>query len=178
MFVSGFNKGLEKIEATLKWDPNPAGSPPHDLDLVAATFSADDPHGDPAYLVHFDSRAPDGTITLHRDSRDGRGFGADEAMTLELERLAESYGRVVLGVAIQQTAGRLTFGDVAAPSVHLAEDGTELLQDEFAGVADATAATVAEFLRDESGAWSLRKLMRGFDTDPETFAHRMGRAGD
>lgn len=175
--MSGLNKGLTKVEVTLKWDPSPAGSAEHDLDLIAATYPADDPHGDPAYLVHFDSRAPDGTITLHRDSRDGQGFGPDEAMTLELDRLAESYGRVVLGVAIQQSDGRLTFGEVAATSVHLLAHNDELAQDDFAGVADATAAAVAEFVRDESGAWSLGMLMRGFDADPETFAHRMGQAG-
>jgi tellurium resistance protein TerD len=174
--VSGLNKGLTKVEVTLKWDPSPAGSAPHDLDLIAATYPADDPHGDPAYLVHFDSRAPDGTITLHRDSPDGQGFGPDEAMTLELDRLSESYGRVVVGVVIQQSSGRLVFGDVASTSVHLLQHGDELAQNDFAGVADATAATVAEFLRDESGAWSLHMLVRGFDGDPETFAQRMGRA--
>ncbi|MER6416677.1 acyl-CoA carboxylase subunit epsilon, partial [Streptomyces humidus] len=30
------------------------------------TYLADDPHGDPAYVVHFDSRSPDGTIYLNR----------------------------------------------------------------------------------------------------------------
>ncbi|WP_167538231.1 TerD family protein, partial [Streptomyces caniferus] len=85
--MSTFNKGIEKVEVTLKWDPSPLGTPDNDLDIVAATYTADAPHGDPAYLVHFDSRSPDGTITLNRDSRTGQGFGFDEIMTLELDRL-------------------------------------------------------------------------------------------
>ncbi|BCK68101.1 hypothetical protein Srufu_020540 [Streptomyces libani subsp. rufus] len=95
--MSTLSKGIEKVEVTLKWDPSPLGTPDNDLDIVAATYTADAPHGEPAYLVHFDSRSPDGTITLNRDSRTGQGFGFDEIMTLELDRLAETYTRVIVG---------------------------------------------------------------------------------
>ncbi|OEV09161.1 TerD family protein [Streptomyces nanshensis] len=173
--MSSLSKGLDKVEVTLKWDPSPMGAPTHDLDLVAATYTGADPYGDPAYLVHFDSRSPDGTITLNRDSRDGQGFGPDEAMTLELERLSPDYVRVVVGVAIQQGGGRITFGDVASTLVELAEGYDKLAEDDFAGVAGATAATVAEFVRTEAGAWELREGVTGFDTEPEFFAQEMGR---
>ncbi len=103
--MNGLNKGIRKVEIALRWDPSPAGQPPTDLDLVAATYPADDPYGDPAYVVHFDSRSPDGTIYLNRDSKDGKGFGWDEVMTLELDRLDARYARVVVGVVIQQRAG-------------------------------------------------------------------------
>ncbi|OEU88240.1 TerD-family protein [Streptomyces abyssalis] len=173
--MSSLSKGLEKVEVTLKWDPSPMGAPVHDLDLVAATYTGDDPHGDPDYLVHFDSRSPDGTITLSRDSRTGQGFGPDEAMTLELERLAPSYARVVVGVAIQQGGGRTTFGDVSNTLVEISEGYTKLAADDFAGVAASTAATVAEFVRTDGGAWELRNKVTGFDTEPESFAREMGR---
>lgn len=169
------SKGLEKVGVTLKWDPSPMGAPPHDLDLVAATYSAGDPYGKPAYLVTFDSRSPDGTITLDRDSRTGQGFGPDEAMTLELQRLSEDYVRVVVGVVIQQGDGRTTFGDVANTAVEVCEGYTQLSEDDFAGVGAATAATVAEFARGESGEWQLNEGVRGFDVQPEEFADVMGR---
>lgn len=176
--ATGLNKGLDKIEVTLKWDPSPAGAPDHDLDLIAATYQADDPHGTPAYLVHFDSRlSPDGTITLNRDSRTGQGFGPDEAMSLELDRLAESYTRVLVGVLIQQHAGRVTFGDVANSSVHITEGESPLAENDFAALSGFTAATVAEFVRAETGEWTHRDTVQGFDADPEGFAERMGRAG-
>ena len=73
---------------------------------MAGTYRATDPYGAPAYLVHFDSRSPDGTINLNRDSRTGQGLGTDESMTLELERLSSEYARVVVGITIQQGAGR------------------------------------------------------------------------
>lgn len=151
--MSTLNKGIEKVEVTLKWDPSPIGTPDNDLDIVAATYPADAPHGDPAYLVAFDSRSPDGTITLNRDSRTGQGFGADEIMTLELDRLSETYARVLVGVAIQQGEGRKVFGDVANTAVRIREGYTDLAEDDFASVAGATAATVAEFTRDETGKW-------------------------
>lgn len=173
--MGSFNKGLEKVTVELKWDPSPAGAPDHDLDLVAATYPADAPYGDPGYLVHFDSRSPDGTITLNRDSRTGQGLGIDESMTLELARLAPAYGRVVVGVAIQQNRGRVTFGEVANPSVRVVEDHTELARDDFARVPQATAVAVAEFTRDSSGAWTFRQLSHGFDTDPNGFTRQMGR---
>jgi tellurium resistance protein TerD len=173
--VSSLNKGLEKVEVTLKWDPSPMGAPVHDLDLVAGTYTADDPYGEPAYLVHFDSRSPDGTITLDRDSRTGQGFGPDEAMTLELQRLSETYGRVIVGVVIQQSAGRLTFGDVANTEVSVTEGYTGLADDDFAGVAGSTAAVVAEFTRTDAGAWELQAGVRGFDSEPEEFQRVMGR---
>ncbi|MEU0846188.1 TerD family protein [Streptomyces sp. NPDC005962] len=173
--MSGLSKGLGKIEVALKWDPSPSGEPANDLDIVAGTYLATDPYGDPAYLVHFDSRSPDGTIYLNRDSRTGQGLGTDEAMTLEFERLSEEYSRVVVGVAIQQSAGPKTFGDVRNASVRIVEGYTELLEGDFTAVPGATAATVAEFTRDESGEWGIHGVTRGFAVDPETFTDVMGK---
>ncbi|WP_411145080.1 TerD family protein [Streptomyces sp. x-80] len=172
--MSTLNKGIEKVEVTLKWDPSPLGTPANDLDIIAATYPAGAPHGEPSYLVHFDSRSPDGTITLNRDSRTGQGFGSDEVMTLELDRLSETYTRVVVGVAIQQGEGRKVFGDVANTEVLVREDRTDLAANDFSGVADATAATVAEFSRDDTGAWRFHATLRGFDADPHTFTSLMG----
>ncbi|MEU5212936.1 TerD family protein [Streptomyces sp. NPDC020742] len=172
--MSTLNKGIEKAEVTLKWDPSPLGTPDNDLDIIAATYTVNAPHGDPAYLVHFDSRSPDGTITLNRDSRNGQGFGFDEIMTLELDRLSETYTRVIVGVAIQQGAGRKVFGDIANTAVVIREGYTELASSDFTGVAGSTAATVAEFARDEAGNWRFHTSVRGFDADPEVFARTMG----
>ncbi|MET9482587.1 TerD family protein [Streptomyces sp. NPDC006638] len=172
--MSGFNKGVSKVEVTLKWNPSALGEADHDLDIVAATYTAADPTGKPVYLVHFGSRSPDGTITLNRDSRTGQGFGTDEEMTLELDRMSASLGRVVVGVAIQQHHRRRTFADIASPEIRFAEGYTELLEHTFTEVADSTAATVAEFLRTPSGAWEFQPSLKGFDADPEHFATIMG----
>ncbi|MEV5884952.1 TerD family protein [Streptomyces sp. NPDC052020] len=172
--MNGLSKGIGKVEIALKWDPSPAGQPPVDLDIVAATYPAGEPYGDPAYVVHFDSRSPDGTIYLDRDSRDGKGFGFDEVMTLELNRLDARYARVVAGVVIQQRPGRRTFADVPRPGLRIREGYTELAQDDFAGVLGATAASVAEFVRDATGVWEFRGGVHGFDGDPATFTGTMG----
>lgn len=173
--MSSLNKGIGKVEVTLKWQPSPMGEPDHDLDIIAATYPADDPYGAPAYLVHFDSRSPDGTITLNRDSKTGQGFGFDEVMTLEFDRLAESYGRVVVGVAIQQTEARTTFGDVSQTGLRIREGYHDLAENDFTVVSGATAATVAEFTRQSSTEWEFREFVHGFDADPEEFARQMGR---
>lgn len=171
---SSLNRGVEKVEVTLKWDPSPLGKPPHDLDIVAATYTADTPGNRPAYLVHFDSRSPDGTIILERQSRTGQGFGSDEVMTLELDRLSSDYVRVVVGVVIQQREGRRTFGDISGPSIRVLEGLAELTTSDFTEVAAATAATIAEFSRNESGTWDFRPAVRGFDADPQEFTEQMG----
>ncbi|WP_351229259.1 TerD family protein [Streptomyces sp. NPDC002133] len=168
------SKGLRKVQVTLKWDPSPIGAPAIDLDIVAATYGVGDPHGKPAYLVHFGSRSPDGTITLNRDSRTGQGLGADEVMTLELDRLADGYARVVVGVVIQQRGRGLTFSDIRNTGVRILEGPVELANEDLAGVPEASAATVAEFTRDGSGAWQLRPAVRGFAADPAEFAELMG----
>ncbi|MGW6461513.1 TerD family protein [Streptomyces sp. NPDC055078] len=172
--MSSLSKGVRKVEVSLRWDPSPLGAAPHDLDIVAATYAADTPQGAPAYVVHFDSRSPDGTITLTRDSKTGQGFGADEVLTLEFDRLAAVYGRVLVGVVIQQRDGRLAFGDVANTLVRVAEGHTELWKDDFSGVAGATAAVVAEFSRDDTGVWRFHETIRGFDADPQAFLALMG----
>jgi stress response protein SCP2 len=174
--VNGFSKGIRKVEVALKWDPSPAGQPPIDLDIVAAPYTANDPYGAPAYLVHFDSRSPDGTIFLNRDSKDGKGFGWDEVMTLELDRLDGRYARVVVGIVIQQRQADRTFVNVLSPSVRIREGYNVLAQDDFGSVLGATAATVAEFVRDESGGWTFRPGVYGFEDDPATFTRHMGRA--
>jgi tellurium resistance protein TerD len=143
---------------------------------VAAVYSASDPHGTPAYLVHFGSRSPDGTITLNRDSKTGQGFGYDEVMTLELDRLNESYVRVVLGVAIQQATGDLTFAQTINASVRLREGHTDLAHFDFTTIPRCTSAVLAEFTRDGTRTWQLRPAFKGFELNPAEFALAMGAA--
>jgi stress response protein SCP2 len=173
--VNGLNKGIRKAEVALKWDPSPTGQPPTDLDIVAATYVAGDPYGEPAYVVHFDSRSPDGTIYLNRDSKDGKGFGWDEVMTLELDRLDGRYARVVVGVVIQQRSAHRTFVGVLNPGLRIREGYTVLAEDDFGDVLGATAATVGEFVRDASGSWNFQPGVHGFEDDPATFSRTMGR---
>nr|WP_093508001.1 TerD family protein [Streptomyces sp. Ag109_O5-10] len=175
--MSGFSKALRKVEVAVKWDPSPSGQPPTDLDVVAGTFTTADPYGAPAYLVHFDSRSPDGTIFLNRDSQDGKGFGWDEVMTLELERLDSRYARVVVGVVIQQRVTHRTFVNVLNPAVRVREGYNVLAEDDFGSVLGATAATVAEFVRDGAGDWSFRPGLHGFEDDPVVFSREMGGLG-
>jgi stress response protein SCP2 len=173
--VSGGDQGLGKVEVRLRWDPSPYGEPPRHLDIIAATYSVDDLQGRPAYVVHYDSRSPDGTVNMSRHSQTGMGFGFVEVMVLEFQRLSSVYGRVVVGVAIHQDGGPRTFGDISNAGVVVVEGYRQLLANDFASVADATAATVAEFTRTASGEWELNEMIRGFDSDPVLFTVEMGR---
>ncbi|WP_416982229.1 TerD family protein [Streptomyces sp. T028] len=174
--MSSDGNGLGKVEVRLKWDPSPWNQPPHHLDIIATTYSADAPYGRPVYVVHFDSRSPDGTINMSRHSQTGQGFGYVEVMTLELDRLASSFARVVVGVAIHQNSGLKTFGDISNAGVLVVEGYKELLQDDFAQVSESTAATVAEFTRHATGGWEFHRMVRGFDSDPVVFTAVMGNA--
>ena len=97
-------------------------------------------------------------------------------MTLELDRLAATYARVVVGVAIQQHGGAegvRRHREHRGPhprGIH--GPGAERL---LRASPACTAATVAEFARDGSGAWSFREIVRGFDADPTSFAAADGR---
>jgi tellurium resistance protein TerD len=95
-------------------------------------------------------------------------------MVLEFERLSAVYGRLVVGVAIHQSGGPRVFGDISNAGVLVVEGYRQLLVDDFAGVADATATTVAEFTRDADGAWHMHEMIRGFDSDPVLFTAEMG----
>ena len=170
------SNGLGKVEVRLKWDPSPLGEPPRHLDIIAATYSADAPYGRPVYVVHYESRSPDGTINMSRHSETGMGFGFVEVMVLDFDRLPSALGRGVVGVAIHQDGGPRTFGDLSNAGVLIVEKYTELLKDDFTRVADATAATVAEFTRDDYGAWHEHEMIRGFDSDPVVFMAEMGSA--
>ncbi|MEU3254388.1 TerD family protein [Streptomyces sp. NPDC006997] len=172
--MNGLIKGIHKAEIALKWDPSPAGQPPTDLDIIAAPYLASDPYGDPVHVVHFDSRSPDGTIHLNRDSKDGKGFGWDEVMTVELDRIDARYTRVVVGVVIQQRPGTRTFVSVINPALRIREGYTDLATDDFGAVLGATAATVAEFIREDTGAWDFHPGVHGFEDDPVSFAQLMG----
>ncbi len=166
--------GLGKVEVRLKWDPSPVGESPRHLDIVAATYSVDDPFGRPVYLVHYDSRSPDGTINMSRHSQTGQGFGFVEVMSLEFDRLSSAYARVVVGVVIHQEPVPRTFGDMSNAGILIVEGYQELLTDDFSGVADARATTLAEFTREDSGHWKLHEMIRGSDSDPVGFMSEMG----
>jgi stress response protein SCP2 len=172
--VSSGGKGLETVKVKLRWDPSPLGEPPRHLDIIAATYSTDAPYGRPVYVVHYDSRSPDGTINMPRNSQTGQGFGFVEEMVLEFDRLASSYARVVVGVVIHQDHGPRTFGDMSNAGVVILEKYTELLADDFTHLAGSTAATIAEFTRNSSGKWELHEMIRGFDSDPVVFTAEMG----
>ncbi len=174
--MGSVSRGLGKAEVKLKWDPSAWNQPPHHLDIIATTYSSDDPYGQPVYVVHFDSRSPDGTINMSRHSQTGQGFGFVEAMMLEFDRLAPSFARVVVGVAIHQNSGPKTFGDLSNAGVLVLDGYAELLKDDFAQVAGSTATTVAEFTKDASGRWEFHEMIRGFDCDPMVFAVEMGNA--
>ncbi|MEU9286682.1 TerD family protein [Streptomyces sp. NPDC048275] len=176
--MNGLNKGIRKVELAMKWDPSPVGEPATDLDIIAATYLGSDPYGKPAYVVHFDSRSPDGTMYLNRDSKDGKGFGWDEVMTLELNRLDSRYTRVVVGVLIQQGAGHRTFVGVPNPALRMREGYTVLAEEDFGDVLAATAATVGEFVRDDSGEWTFHPGIHGYDTDLAAFPQVMGSRHD
>ncbi|RSS70749.1 TerD family protein [Streptomyces sp. WAC06614] len=171
--MTGIRKGLTRVEVALRWDPSPAGTPAHDLDLVAAVLPAADPYGEPAYLVHFGRRSPDGTVTLDRDSRTGQGFGFDEVLKLELDRMDAALGRVVVGVLIQDDARTKSFGDIGGTAVRIRAGYDDLVLDDLAGASGAGAAVVAEFTREEAGTWTLRPGVRGFDAGPEEFLRLM-----
>lgn len=174
--MSGDSQGVGKAEVRLKWDPSPWNQPPHHLDIIATTYSTHAPYGRPVYVVHFESRSPDGTINMSRHSQTGQGFGYVEVMTLELDRLASSFARVVVGVAIHQNSGPKTFGDISNAGVLVVDGYKELLKDNFAQVSGSTAMTVAEFTRGASGAWAFHEMVRGFDSDPVIFTAEMGSA--
>ncbi|MGX1672577.1 TerD family protein [Streptomyces sp. NPDC055400] len=169
--------GVHKPEVRLRWDPSPLGEAPRHLDIVAATYATHAPYGAPVYVVHSESRSPDGTINMTRHSETGQGFGFVEVMVLELDRLASSYGRVVVGVVIHQDGGRRTFGDIAHAGAVIVEKYSELMLDDFTGVSAATAATLGEFTRDATGQWELHARVQGFDSDPIEFPRQMGASG-
>ncbi|MEV5606383.1 TerD family protein [Streptomyces sp. NPDC052299] len=176
--MTGIGTGLRKPEVKLKWDPSSWTEPARHLDIVAATYTQDTPHDTPANVVHTESRSPDGTITMLRHSETGLGLGFVEIMQLDLDRMHPSYGRIVVGVVIHQAAGRRIFGDITHAGVVIVDGYTELLADDFAQVADATAATVAEFVRDRDGQWQLHERVQGFDSDPTSFPYEMGKNTD
>ena len=80
----------------------------------------------------------------------------------------------MVGVAIHQRDGARPSGPVPRTEVVVAEGYAQLLSDDFAQVAGASAATVAEFTRDAAAQWHMRKALQGFDSDPVSFAAKMG----
>lgn len=102
-----------------------------------------------------------GVLTRSYQGQTGQGFGCIEVMVLEPDCLAPAYGRVVVGVVIHQDGGRRTFGDIHNAGLLVVQRYTELLADDFSGVADSTATTVPEFVRDGSGEWEMREMVRG-----------------
>ncbi|MFJ9629452.1 TerD family protein [Streptomyces sp. NPDC101175] len=172
--MSSISKVAGKIEVRLRWDPSPWGSRPCRLDIVAATYTVAAPHGRPVYVVNSETRAPDGTINMSRHSETGQGYGDIEVMVLELDRLAPTFGRVVVGVAIHQNGGTRTFGDLSHARTQIVEGYKELLSDDFSTLGASTAATVGEFTKDASGDWEFRPMVRGFDSEPVGFSAEMG----
>lgn len=82
---------------------------------------------------------------------------------------------MVIGVVIQQIQEHRTFVSVLNPAFRIREGYTVLAEDDFGDVLGATAATVAEFVRETSDSWSFHSGVQGFEDDPSTFTRIMGR---
>ena len=149
------NKGIGKVEVTLKWDPSPPGAPAHDLDIVAATYPANEPYGNPRIRA---LRQP--LAGRHHQSQPGQQDGP----RARLGRGDDPGARPAVGrVRPRGRRGRHPAAGRPKDLRRHSEPGVRIREGYTSGRGRlllgrrATAATVAEFVRDGSGGWEFRE---------------------
>lgn len=174
--VSSVSTVAGKVEVRLRWDPSPWGQQPRHLDIVAATYSADAPHGRPVYVVNSESRSPDGTINMSRRQRERPGVrvhGGDGPRTRPSRRVVRAGGRRggdpperrgqdVRRAVARQDAGR---GGVQGAAVRRLHGGGRIHRRDGRGVHQGRLRRLGV---PPDGA--------GFDSEPAGFSAEMGSA--
>ena len=100
------NPGLKTLKVELGWDPNTSASPKtFDLDAFCIALNDQGKVGDVSNVCYFGNLSTlSGAVSHSGDNLTGQGDGADETITVQLDKIPANIHRLVFAVAIYQAA--------------------------------------------------------------------------
>ena len=169
--------GLNNILAGLGWDAN-ASDTGKDFDLDASVFlvgANGKTSKDTDFIYYNNLKSADGSVQHTGDNLTGEGEGDDEAVKVELSKVAADIQEIIFVVTIHEAIARgQNFGQVNNAFIRIVDEATnkELLKFELDE--DYSAETAIEFgkLYRKDGEWRFQAVGDGFDAGLQGFVDK------
>lgn len=164
--LSKEDPGLTKILIGMGWDTRSTDGTDFDLDASAFLLAAGDKvRGDPDFIFYNNLKAPDGSVEHTGDNRTGEGDGDDEAIKVDLSRVAADVQKVAVAVTIHDAeARRQNFGMVQNAFIRIVNDVTqrEIVRYDLTEDASTETAMVFGEVYRHNGEWKFRAVGQGY----------------
>lgn len=158
--------GLARVLIGLGWDARATDGSEFDLDASAFLLNASGKvRRDDDFIFYNNLRASDGSVEHSGDNRTGDGDGDDEALTVELARVAPEVQKVAVVVTIHDgEARRQSFGMVTNAFIRVVNDATgrEIARYDLSEDASTETAMVFGEIYRHGAEWKFRAVGQGY----------------
>jgi tellurium resistance protein TerD len=150
----------------LGWDERATDGASFDLDASAFLVGMSGKvRGEHDFIFYNQLRSPDGAVEHTGDNRSGQGDGDDEAIKVDLSRVAADVDKIVITVTIHDAdSRRQNFGQIANAFIRVVNDvtGQEVVRYDLAEDYSTETAMVFGELYKHNSEWKFRAVGQGY----------------
>ena len=158
--------GLTRALIGLGWDARATDGSEFDLDASAFLLNAGGKvRRDEDFIFYNNLRTADGSVEHSGDNRTGDGDGDDEALTVDLAKVADEVQKVAVVVTIHDgEARRQNFGMVTNAFIRVVDDATgrEIARYDLSEDASTETAMIFGEIYRHAGEWKFRAVGQGY----------------
>ena len=176
--LSKSSPGLARILIGLGWDVRATDGTAFDLDASAFVLGANEKvRADSDFIFYGNLTSKDGSIAHTGDNRTGVGDGDDEAIKVDLTKVAADVQKIAVGVSIHEAeARRQNFGMVRSAFIRVVNDETQEEITRYDLSEDASTETAMLFgeVYRHGTEWKFRAVGQGFAGGLAPLARQFG----
>jgi tellurium resistance protein TerD len=157
---------LKKILVGLGWDTRSTDGSDFDLDASAFILAGNDKvRSDADFIFYNQLKSPDGAVEHTGDNKTGAGEGDDEAIKIDLARMAPDVTKIAFTVTIHDAEPRRqNFGMVKNAFIRIVNDetGREVVRYDLSEDASTETAMVFGEVYRHGNEWKFRAVGQGY----------------
>lgn len=169
---------LKKILVGLGWDTRSTDGSDFDLDASAFLLAGNDKvRSDADFIFYNQLKSPDGSVEHTGDNRTGAGEGDDEAVKIDLARMAPDVTKIAFTVTIHEADFRKqNFGMVKNAFIRIVNDetGREVVRYDLSEDASTETAMVFGEVYRHGSEWKFRAVGQGYAGGLKSLAQNYG----
>lgn len=164
--LSKTDPSLNNLLIGLGWDERVTSGAEFDLDASAFLVTTSGKvRGDHDFIFYNQLKSADGAVEHTGDNRSGAGEGDDEAIRVNLSRVAPDIDKIVITVTIHDAQSRnQNFGQVDNAFIRIVNEdtGTEVVRFDLAEDYSVETAMVFGEVYRKNGEWKFRAVGQGY----------------
>lgn len=169
---------LKKILVGLGWDTRSTDGADFDLDASAFILAGNDKvRSDADFIFYNQLKSPDGSVEHTGDNKTGAGEGDDEAIKVDLARMAPDVAKIAFTVTIHEADFRKqNFGMVKNAFIRIVNDetGREVVRYDLSEDASTETAMVFGEVYRHGNEWKFRAVGQGYAGGLKSLAQNYG----